>query len=270
MRWLVAVVALALFGALWGFGITQAQTYEQVCQDTISHLDQYSRYSLSFDKREWGAIYTKTNPNRNAGLYTTYRISGTPTDRLSAACYTKPDERTLALIEVFTPPKNLLWCNYSRLGKWESGGCNWQEWPLFHAFGSITPSRVTETAEARERVKNLAPTQPQPQAQATFPWNNYEAHQTEQWRNAFLQCVKWGLRELDTQARMSQHAQTEAESEWFRGTMASLSDNLRSLCEKDPYHVNVLLSPNGGGVMKLITPDGRPVELGPNGEPIIR
>jgi hypothetical protein len=31
---------------------------------------------------------------------------------------------------------------------------------------------------------------------------------------------------------MSQHAQTETESEWFRGTMASLSDNLRSLCEK--------------------------------------
>jgi hypothetical protein len=264
---LILVVALAIIGIL-SSAVAQAQTYAQVCQDLISHFDQYSRYSLSFDKRECGAIYTKTNPNRNAGLYTTYRISGTSTDRLSAACYTKPDERTLALIEVFTPPKNYLWCNYSGLGKWESGDCNWQEWPVFHAFGSITPSRVTETAEARERAKNLAPTQPQPQP--TFPWNNYEAHQTEEWRNAFLRCVKWGLRELNTQAQMSQHAQTEAEGEWFTGTMASLSDNLRSLCEKDPYHVNVLLSPNGGGVMNLITPDGRPVELEPNGEPIIR
>jgi hypothetical protein len=209
MRTTVTIVALALFGIFYACGIAHAEGYEQVCQDLIGHFDQYSNYSLSFEKREWGAIYTKTNPNRNAGLYTTYRINGTPVDRLSAACYTKPDERTLALIEIFTPPKNSLWCNYSGLGRWDSGDCNWQEWPLFHAFGSITPSRVTETAEARERAKALGQTQPQPRA--AFPWNNYEAHQTEQWRNAFLQCVKWGLRELDTGANVSTRADGNGE-----------------------------------------------------------
>jgi hypothetical protein len=169
------VVVVALIGAAAWFYSARSQvaslqerSFEHVCQDLISRFDQYSRYSLSFERREWGAIYTKTNPNRNAGLYATYRINGTPIDRLSAACYTKPDEMTLALIEVLTPPKNYLWCNYSGLGRWESGDCNWnQNWPLFEAFGSITPSRVTETAQAREQAKAVAQTQPQPSAPAS-------------------------------------------------------------------------------------------------------
>lgn len=162
---LISVVALALFGIL-SSAVAQAQSYEQVCQDLISRFDQYASYSLSFERREWGAIYTEHNPTRNAGLYTTYRISGSPTERLSAACYTKPDERTLALIEIFVPPKDYLWCNYSGLGRWESGDCNWQDWPLFHAFGSITPSRVTETAQARKRAESVGSTGEPPQTPA--------------------------------------------------------------------------------------------------------